>query len=187
MTEEEVLEAIRKRISDPKRRIDMTTVATPPLYEVASIKALDATEAQVGFPLPALLRRLYTEVENGGFGPGAGLVGVAGGHTDVDGRTIGPLYATLRAQRWPEGVLPLCDWGGGAWTSIEGPDERIATMDESGLTRTRFTLYSWLEAWVSGVDILTETFEMVDGIMTNPFTKKPMTVKRRGRAKGVSP
>lgn len=184
MTEDELLSAIRKRIVDPKLRIDMTTVETPPLYGAPSAKALDAAEAQVGFPLPALLHRLYTEVGNGGFGPGAGLVGVDGGHPDADGRTIGALYADLRAQGWPEGLLPLCDWGCGAWATMDA-NGRIVTMDEAGPTRTRFTLASWLEAWVSGVDLSGETFETEDGIMTNPFTKKPMAVKRRGRAKGT--
>ena len=186
MTEEELLDAIRKRITDPKRRIDMTTVDTPPLYGAASTKALEAAEAQVGVTLPALLRRLYTEVGNGGFGPSAGLVGVDGGHADVDGRNIGALYTDLRAQGWPEGLLPLCDWGGGAWACVD-QDGRMVTMDESGPTKTRYTLLSWLEAWVSGVDLSAETFEMFDGIMTNPFTKKQMAVKHRGRAKGVSP
>ncbi len=79
MTEDELLIAIRLRIADPKSRIDIRTVGTPPQYGVATIGALDAAEAELGFALPALLRRLYLEVENGGFGPGAGLLGVEGG------------------------------------------------------------------------------------------------------------
>jgi hypothetical protein len=186
MTEEELLEAIRKRVTHPQKRIDMTTVDTPPLYGATSTRALDAAEAQVGFPLPALLRRLYTEVGNGGFGPSAGLIGVDRGHSDVEGRSLSALYVDLRAQGWPEGLLPLSDWGCGAWACIDGGG-RIVTMDETGPTMTSFTLASWLEAWVSGVDLLAETFEFEDVIMTNPFTKKPMAVKRRGRAKGVMP
>jgi hypothetical protein len=184
MTEQELVEAIRTRIVAPAKRIDMTTVDTPPLYAAASTTAVEAAEAQVGFNLPALLRRLYTEVGNGGFGPSAGLVGVERGHPDVNGRNISALYADLRAQGWPEGLLPLCDWGGGAWACVD-PDTRIVTMDESGPTKTCYTLASWLEAWVSGVDLTAETFEFVDVFMTNPFTKKPMAVKRRGRAKGA--
>lgn len=184
MIDEELFEAIRQRIADPKRRIDMTTVDVPVIYPVASKKQVEAVETLVGFSLPWLLRRLYTEVANGGFGPGAGLIGVEGGHTDADGRALGALYVALRAQQWPEGVLPLTDWGGGAWSSLETHSGRIVTMDESGLTRTRFMLSSWFEAWVSDIDLLSETFEIFDGIMTNPFTKKPMPVKHRGRAKG---
>src|SRR5205807_2116845 len=37
------------------------------------------TEQQLGFPLPPLLRLLYTEIANGGFGPGLGIVGTPGG------------------------------------------------------------------------------------------------------------
>ncbi len=183
MTEEELIDAIRKRIADPKKRVDATTGDNPP-YGPASAKALDAVETQVGVVLHALFRRLYTEVGNGGYGPSWGLIGVDGGHTDVDGRNVGALYADLRAEWWPEGLLPLCDWGGGAWACID-PDGRIVTMDESGPTRTGYTLHSWLEAWVLDVDLLMETFEFADGTMTNPFTQKPIAVKRRGRAKGI--
>jgi hypothetical protein len=137
----------------------------------------------LGFPLPPFLQRFYVEVANGGFGPGAGLVGVDGGHTDVDGRTIGTLYADLRGQGWPDGLLPLCDWGGGAWAGIE-QDERIVTVDEAGATMTRFTLRSWLEAWLSGTNLVEETFEIEHRTITNPFTKKPMVTLHRGRAKG---
>jgi hypothetical protein len=185
MTDDELIDAIRKRIVDPRKRIDVTTVDTPPLCGAASARALDEAEARVGFPLPALVRRIYAEVGNGGFGPSAGLVGVDGGHADVDGRHLSALYAELRAQGLPERVLPLADWGGGAWACIDEVG-RVVTMDEAGATMTRFTLASWLEAWVSGVDLLAETFEFNDGIMTNPFTKKPMAVKHRGRAKGIS-
>lgn len=37
------------------------------------------TEQQLGFPLPSLLRLLYTEIANGGFGPGFGIAGTPGG------------------------------------------------------------------------------------------------------------
>lgn len=186
MTEDDLIDSICKRIADPKKRIDMTTVDTPPLYGPASTKALDAAEVQVGIVLPPLLRRLYREVGNGGFGPSSGLLGVEGGHTDADGRNVGTLYADLRAEWWSEGLLPICDWGCGAWACIDS-DGHIVTMDESGPTRPGHTLLSWLEAWVSGADLVAETFELVDGIMTNPFTQKPIAVKHRGRAKGVAP
>lgn len=186
MTEDELLTAVRERIADPRSRIDMTTLGTPQVYAGATRGALDAAESELGFPLPALLRRLYLEVENGGFGPGAGLVGVDGGYPDPDGRTLSASYAVLRLQDWPEGLVPLCDLGDGAWSCFDGraADGRIVTMVDSGATRTRFTLFSWLEAWVSGVDLLAETFEVEDGVIVNPFTKNNVAVKRRGRAKG---
>ena len=38
------------------------------------------TERELGFKLPPLLRALYQQLGNGGFGPGYGLVGASGGH-----------------------------------------------------------------------------------------------------------
>jgi hypothetical protein len=94
----------------------------------------------------------------------------------------------LRSQGWPEGIVALSDFGDGAWSCIDAiaSDERILTMDGEGLTRTRFDLHTWLEAWVSGIDINAETFEIVDGSIISPVTRRPMSIKHRGRAKGES-
>jgi hypothetical protein len=185
MTNEELFAAVRKRIVDPKLRIDISTMRTPRLYGPATSEALEAAGEKLGFALPLLLRRIYSEVENGGFGPGAGLIGVDGGHTNVDGQSLSAAYINFRAHEWPEGLLPVCDLGDGAWSCLDcrTPDARVVTMDESGPTRSGFTLFSWLEAWVSGVDLVSETFEIEERLITNPFTKEPMTVKRRGPPK----
>jgi SMI1 / KNR4 family (SUKH-1) len=44
---------------------------------------LQRTEEILGFPLPPILRYLYTELANGGFGPGGGMRGVVGGYGTV--------------------------------------------------------------------------------------------------------
>lgn len=185
--EDELMAAIRQRIATPSARIDLISAGVPALLATATIEELDATEAELGFALPALLRRLYSEVENGGFGPGAGLLGVKGGHTDLDGRALAESYLALRAQGWPGGVLPLCELGNGARSCVDMriDGNGILTVDAAGITRTSLTLLSWLHAWVSGVDIEAETFEVKRGTIINPFTKKPHPVKQRGQAKGV--
>jgi hypothetical protein len=68
---------------------------------------------------------------------------------------------------------------------VTATGEDIFTMDHTGLTRTKFTLFSWLEAWVSGVDINRETFEFKEGSLTNACTGQQMSVEHRGQAKGV--
>jgi hypothetical protein len=187
MTEDELLKALRAKIASPSARVDMKTIPTPPLYGVATERVLAKEESELGFELPSFLRRLYMEVGNGGFGPGAGLLGVEGGHGDASGRTLSASYTALCSEGWPEGVLPLWDWGDGAWSCLNprSDDECIVTADEAGLTSTIFTLPSWLEAWVGGVRIFDEIYEVEDGIIVNPFTKKPMHVTRRGRPKGT--
>jgi SMI1 / KNR4 family (SUKH-1) len=49
-------------------------------YPPASEEQLAATEAALGFLLPPLLRALYKEIANGGFGPGVGIQGAIGGY-----------------------------------------------------------------------------------------------------------
>lgn len=185
--DDELITAIRQRIATPSARIDLLSAGVPSLFETATIEELDAAETELGFALPALLRKLYSEVENGGFGPGAGLLGVKGGHADLDGRTLAESYLALRAQGWPEGVLPLCELGDGARSCVDmrAYGDGILTVDAAGITSTGLTLLSWLHAWVSGVDIEAETFEIKRGTIINPFTKKPHPVKQRGQAKGV--
>jgi hypothetical protein len=158
------------------------------VFAPATVLALDAAEAELGFALPVLLRQLYSEVANGGFGPGAGLFGVKRGHRDVDGRTLSALYRAFRVQEWPpQGVLPLCDFGCGAWSCVDtrAGSDNIVTMGEVGITRTRFSLFSWLDEWASGIDIDAETFETMSATITNPFTRQPMAITQRGRAKGI--
>lgn len=43
---------------------------------------VESAEAKMGLGLPPLLRELYTQVGNGGFGPGYGVFGLEGGYTD---------------------------------------------------------------------------------------------------------
>ncbi|HEY6410855.1 MAG TPA: SMI1/KNR4 family protein, partial [Ktedonobacteraceae bacterium] len=60
-------------------------------YPPASEEQLRATETALGLLLPPVLRALYAEVANGGFGPGAGIQGALGGYgsrTDEPGCTI---------------------------------------------------------------------------------------------------
>src|SRR5438132_5407724 len=46
------------------------------VFPPASEEQVQITEERLGFPLPALLRALYTRVANGGFGPSGGLKGI---------------------------------------------------------------------------------------------------------------
>lgn len=49
------------------------------LFSPATEDQIRETEQQLSFPLPPLLRLLYTEIANGGFGPGLGIAGTPGG------------------------------------------------------------------------------------------------------------
>ena len=97
----------------------MTTPAERPLPAPASPEQLDAAERRLGFALPPLLRRLYAEVANGGFGPGPGILGTSGGWRNDHGKTIEDLHAEMLEAvgenprwTWPAGLLPIVDRSG---------------------------------------------------------------------------
>ncbi|QGY77431.1 SMI1/KNR4 family protein [Xanthomonas hyacinthi] len=75
---------------------------------------IESAEAILGFKIPVLLRRIYAEVANGGFGYAYGLLGLRGGPRNEDGLDSVGLYQTFReldpenpAWHWPHGLLPI--------------------------------------------------------------------------------
>ena len=51
-------------------------VAGQALPPPASPRELAESEERIGFDLPPLLRSIYSEIANGGFGPGYGFIGL---------------------------------------------------------------------------------------------------------------
>ena len=123
----------------------------------APAAALDAAEARLGFPLPASLRRIYSEVANGGFGPGGGLLSVeraVASYVEMTSNPWGP------QQVWPAELLPIQAIDPG-YVAIDVRSGRIVDWDPEELTersgerawRASFkeaasSLEAWLEAWV---------------------------------------
>jgi SMI1 / KNR4 family (SUKH-1) len=138
---------------------------------------LGAAEHTLHFSLPPLLRRLYIEVGNGGFGPGYGLLGLEGGALS-DGYTIVDLYQAFRtpdahdpAWHWPAGLLPICHLGCAmyACTDCTTPEGAIIWFEpnprEPGEPLQRFlipaapSLAAWLAAWLRDEDWYTAAYE----------------------------
>jgi hypothetical protein len=83
---------------------------------VATRASIAADEDTLGFLLPPLLKELYLEIGNGGWGPGYGLLGLSGGAADDTGRNAIEDYSARRAWSapdagWPERLIPICHWG----------------------------------------------------------------------------
>jgi hypothetical protein len=187
MDDDEILERLRVRRSNPEGRIDMDTLAPPALYAPVDDAAVAEAEAALGFAIPTFLSRIYREVGNGGFGPGAGLLGLSNGHVNADGLTLVETYQSFLAGDWPAGLLPLWDWGDAMWSCVDSRSREgtIVTHDETGATRTAFTLPSWLDAWLEGADLFSSIYELEDATMLNPFTHEMVPRKRRGAAIGT--
>ncbi|MDG4807360.1 hypothetical protein O7634_11425 [Micromonospora sp. WMMD1120] len=122
----------------------------PPL-EPATPEAVNEAERVLGYPLPPLLRRLYLEVANGGFGP---VLGVAGGCTDDLGRTA----VDRLNSRDPAGLLPLAYWGCAIYSYVDCAGRGAMTWGfdpNSGLGEDSFyaegiSLVDWLAGWLDG-------------------------------------
>ncbi|MBO0822238.1 MAG: hypothetical protein J2P27_00065 [Actinobacteria bacterium] len=126
----------------------------PPL-PVATAEAVDEAEEVIGFPLPRLLRRLYLEVANGGFGPRGGILGVRGG-MPVDGvRDLVELHRSNRVSPdplWPFWLIGICDWGCAIWSLVDCRDPAGPMWSWDGNTHTLRqhdqTICDWLALWL---------------------------------------
>ena len=103
---------LNERAHDPERAIDEGEGITSGGKPIIFVAALPATvqqivnaEEKLGFVLPDLLRQVYQNVGNGGFGPGYGLFGLPTSADDERQLQTNP--------PWPVALLPLCNWGCG--------------------------------------------------------------------------
>jgi hypothetical protein len=121
--------------------------------------------------LPPLLKLLYGEIGNGGFGPGYGLLNIATSNSKTTGTNGLQLYETFRktpaadpSWHWPEGLLPVCGWGCGIYSCVDCRDHEFKmVLFDPNQHRTKgswddaFFKYSgsfnqWLEDWADGND-----------------------------------
>lgn len=176
MTDDELLEDLRRR-----------AVLAPDVRPPATPAALARAESRLGFALPSLLRRIYTEVADGGFGPAHGLFPLrqdgSGAH-EVE--SLVEVHDELALA--PPQLLPICDWGCASWSCLDCRTDDGAVVTSCGerpLTDTGHDLRSWLHAWLAGADLEAEMFEPgPKRMMVNPFTKKPMEIQGQGKPRG---
>jgi hypothetical protein len=79
--------------------------------------------------LPQLLSEILTEIGNGGFGPGYGLVGVEGGYAEFKGEHLAELAQELGAL--DRKILPICNWGCGIYSCLDcgKPEAPVLTFN----------------------------------------------------------
>jgi len=160
------MDALIERLKERIQNKELTPATIPP---PATLAEVEAAERVLGFNFPTLLRRIYLEVANGGFGPDYGLLGVPpDGTTDDQGGTILSLYGTLPLNNpdipyegeddyefleWPEKLLPICHYGCAIYACFdcEGEDGAIVIW-EGGLLDSlpeANSLQEWLENWLN--------------------------------------
>lgn len=128
---------------------------TPP----ATVPAVQRAEALLGAALPDLLKRLYLEVSNGGFGPAYGILGVDNGFRDDMKCTAVDILT--RRDEWPgmpAGLLPVCHWGCAIYSFVHCPSGRMFGWDPNPVSagedvpffEQEYTFTTWLGAWLDG-------------------------------------
>ena len=155
----ELLDALRLRLADPRRRTDQDDWQAP-LLPVANRKDIDAAEASIGRPLPAALRLVLLEVANGGFGPGYGLLGVGpvGHRTDIgDWHVNLPEFFRVQLEEdpeWDRDQLVIVDHGCVIWDTVSLTTGKVSTFrgdtstfDEQHFEPTGMDVEAWLLNW----------------------------------------
>ena len=134
-SDQDLIQRLQQRNAD-RQRATTAGIHPPQAIPTVTAKGLEAFERAIGFKLPELLRALYLNVGNGGFGPEYGIVGIEGGAT-LDGCTLETCYQNrieLESQnsvwRWPKQLLPLANWGNSFW-------DQGSSLDR------------WLEVWLA--------------------------------------
>jgi hypothetical protein len=135
---------------------------------VATVGAVEAMEEAIGYSLPALLRRLFLEVANGGFGPGDdGILGAPGyqglthhGNWD-DLLDVHRAFGSGPGPHVPRHMLWLYDWGCAIWSLIDcsrrdgpmwvwDPNGAEQPSPDNSLFCQGITIAEWLAAWLHG-------------------------------------
>ena len=136
-------------------------------YAPLSAEDILEAERQLGFPLPPLIRRIYSEVGDGAFGPGYGFYGLLEGTDEFPDDTVVGLYQSFRrpdpddpSWSWPEKLLPLTDWGCAIRSCVDCTDLSLPVLrfdPNSGASRVispeGYSLENWLQAWLDGKDL----------------------------------
>lgn len=131
-----------------------------------SLDELELAEQKLGFQLPSLLRALYLQIGNGGFGPGYGLIslndmGAKNYHINlVDGYLLGINFVQADYPSWPRQFITVCNWGDNItsmvnWTTPLSPvyrfngDKYDTGPFESAIKLESLSLQTWLEDWLN--------------------------------------
>jgi SMI1 / KNR4 family (SUKH-1) len=141
------------------------------LRPLSELKVLEA-ESRLGFKLPPLLHRLYTEISNGGFGYAYGFLGLLGGRLNEDKNDAVAQYLLYRQEDpddrhwcWPEGLLPIVHLGCAMYHCVQcnDPEGPIVWFEpnphedgetwESSFIPFAPSLSAYIEAWLSGKDV----------------------------------
>ncbi|MBC8101961.1 MAG: SMI1/KNR4 family protein [Cytophagales bacterium] len=180
VSQEEILRQIKQRIHDPEAATDMGGLQE--VHPPTTPEKIAAAEATLGFSLPPLLKRLYVEVANGGFGPGYGIAGLDGCGADEGNSDLLALYQARFSEEWrtefpdwPPRTLSLAYLGCAMYVVADCSTPHTAMFlfepnvseEELGYKNCLMPfgcgLEDWLYAWAKGEDVQYPSVAEADG------------------------
>ncbi len=138
-----LLDRIKKRARDTAKSRKVAVLPPP-----ATAAEIAKTEDRLGFPLPHLLMEIYTQVANGGFGPGEGFIGVSSTRMAAEADLVKQYKNCLRRDGlgWPVPLLPAVYCGCDVFFCIDCGDIKnrvimfdgdLGGLDESDMSEPR--------------------------------------------------
>lgn len=176
-----LIEALRRRLPGYDMHLHGPGPAPRAPLDPATLREV---EELLGHTLPIILVEVWTQVGNGGFGPGYGLLGLGpDGYPDDLGRPADDVYRALRTRsekpphfRWPALMFPISHFGCGILHCVDLATEEMVIWEPNfwdgrhsfatALFPTGRSLTVWLEAWAEGNS-------PSDWLVTDPATGLP--------------
>jgi hypothetical protein len=187
---ESLIDRIRELALSPTEQTRFRSLfAGRPIPPPVAEAVVNAAERALGFALPALLREYYTQIGNGGFGPGLGIIGLPGGWTSDYGSIV-DIYELVKADSvppgtdWQAGLLPFCEWGCNTYWCVDCIDNLnpVAVLEDGDALGQDYTLPQFFEMWLNGVDLYNYGDKVSRlRVGTDPKTGEPIIIKRRRR------
>ena len=157
-----LLKRLERRRADRYRRTSRNSSEREfgGFYPPTSATVIESAEKFLGFSLPPLLREIYQNLANGGFGPGYGLVGLTGGYTFEDFGEL-PLVeyhlmlcsAPPEEFRWPPQLLNIAYGGCLFFYAVDCSQAKYPVMLLEGNTQEPIspTFTAFMERWADGL------------------------------------
>jgi SMI1 / KNR4 family (SUKH-1) len=149
-----------------------------PLPPVATEDKVAEAEKLLGFPLHPLLRRLYCEVADGGFGPDYLLLPLLASDGSPSVNTVVGEYLDFIDERengrrvWPLGVVPILTYGCGMYGGVDctDPDGAVLLYEPNGGPADpaeawfldAVDLATWLKGWITDIGWYREDSDLDD-------------------------
>ena len=172
MLSQDIITRVQERARSETTRTDQTDVYLPSIGKPLSEKEVEALEITLSFRLPVILRRIYTEIGDGGFGPGYGFLPMIEPRSKHDDSIL-KLYSVFRGGdpeqptwHWPKSVLPIVDFGCAIRACINCETGQVIVDDPNLDTEAiqtfleqRCGLDEWLARWCDGENLWERIYE----------------------------